>query len=82
MDVVGELVGLGAEVAGGFEVVDGEEGEVEVLGEGGDALEPEAGVAAGAVEDEQGGEWGGAGGDVGFEGDRAIVRGEAGVHGD
>lgn len=82
VDAVGELVGLGAEVAGGFEVVDGEEGEVEVPGEGREALEPEAGVAAGAVEDEEGGELGRAGWDKGFEGDGVAVRGEAGLHGD
>ncbi len=58
VDAVGELVRLGAEVAGGFEVVDGEESEMERLGEGRDAFHPETGVAARAVEEEQGGQRG------------------------
>ena len=79
---VGELGGGGVAVAGGVEVVDGEEGEVEAAHERRDTVEPEAGVASGAMEDEDGGMRAGCVREGRVKADRSGVAGEGELHGD
>lgn len=74
-------LGVGAGGAGALEVAGGEDVEAGEGDEGGDAVEPEADVAAGAVEEEDGGEgFGGRGWGDGVEAD-GFDAGKEGLHG-
>lgn len=74
-------LGVGAGGTGALKILGREDGDASKGDEGGDAVEPEADVASGAVEEEDGGELGGGGGWGDSVKADGFAAGEEGLHG-